>query len=324
MSHAVENMAYTGEVPWHGLGVSVGSDLTPKQMLKAAKLDWTVSKRQVFHDVGGTMTAVPGAFALARDTDNSVLSMVGASYKPVQNEQAMDFFDKFTRAGQMTMETAGSLWGGRYIWGLARTSKDFTLGKKDEVRGYLLLSQPHVFGYSMVIQFTPIRVVCWNTLNMALGANLRGGKSAFRMPHSVSFDDSVKKKATEALGLANDQMDAFKEAATLLSKKKATPEKVDEYFNEVLKFDPRKANKKADGEVRQPQMKLKFADALLKAPGQTLSTAEGTWWGALNAVTYVIDHETGRSRDGGLRNAWVGYAATIKRDALKIALERAS
>lgn len=325
MTSAVETMAYAGQVPWHGLGNKVSNDLTPAAMLKAAGINWTVSKRKVFHEVNGKMQAIDREYVLARDSDNKVLSMVGEIYKPVQNDVAMDFFRKFVEAAKMKMETAGSLWDGRYIWGLAKIGADFTLAKGDKIEGYMLMCQPHVHGKAMLFQFTPIRVVCWNTLTFAIGKDLTGkGGKTFRMPHSTDFNESVKTQAELALGLATEQMADFKEVATLLAKKKAAPLKVEQYFAEVLKFDPKKAEKKkTNGEPRVPVMLPKFRAALEHAPGQALPTAAGTWWGALNAVTYVIDHETGRERSTALRNAWLGHMSNVKRRAVDLAIARA-
>ncbi len=317
MTAAVESMAWTNQRPWHGLGTEVKDTLTPLQMVKAAEIDWTVSKREMFLEDG---VKVPNKYALCRDSDNQFLSVVGETWKPVQNVDAIDFFTKFVHEGSMTMETVGSLYTGRYIWGLARV-KDFTLGKADEIMCFLLLFQPHIHGKAMVIQFTPVRVVCWNTLNLALGAGLKGGESAFRMPHSREFNDEVKLAAEDALGLATEQVDEFQAAAKHLVAKKAKPEVVEEYFCEVLKFDPEKANKKKDGEVREPRMLPKFRAALEYAPGMDMPTAKGTMWGALNAVTYIVDHETGRERDTALRNAWLGHTAAIKRRAFDLALK---
>lgn len=325
MVDAVETMAYANEVPWHGLGVKVTNKLSPAEMLKVAGLNWQVSKQPMILANKPTIK-VPNKFALVRDTDDKVLSVVGSTYRPVQNDIAMDFFKKFVVAGHMTMETAGSLDGGRYIWGLARLGKDFSVGKNDEVRGYLLLPQPHVHGKAMVIQFTPIRVVCWNTLNMALGSNLKGGAGAFRMPHSMEFNDAVRTAAEVALKLASGQMDEFKQAAIMLSKKKAPEKAVEQYFCAVLKFDPKDNPRKAkkDGEQREPRMLPHFREALALAPGGQLGSAMGTWWGALNAVSYVIDHQTGRERETALRNAWLGHTAAIKRRALTLAIKAAS
>jgi len=324
MSHMVETMAYAGETPWHGLGFKVSDKLSPAQMLKAAKLDWEVEKRKLLYLNGEKTIEVPGKYSLTRKSDGSHLSIVGSTYKPVQNAEAMDFFKRFTDAGKMTMETAGSLWHGRYMWALARIKADFDVGKSDPVQSYLLLCSPHVHGKAMLIQTTAIRVVCWNTLTFAIGANLRGNGSGFRIPHSQDFG-VMKEVAAKALGLVTQDMEQFRDAAKHLSKKKVSEEKAEEYFCEVLHYDPKKKTKgKVEKEAeREPQMLPKFRRALNNAPGAALGTAKGTMWGALNAITYVIDHETGRERHTALRNAWLGHTAAIKRRALHVALERA-
>src|SRR5712671_4331601 len=173
MSHEVETIAYNRvEVPWHGLGNPTSGDRTPEEMCEDAGILWTVSKRDLrWTDNKGRLGAVPKFQALVRDSDDHVLSVIGKNWKPTQNTEAMDFFSKFVAAGQMKMETAGSLKNGQYIWGLARIDKSFYVdqNKTDEVMSYLLMMSPHLFGCSMVFQYTGTRVVCWNTLNMALG-----------------------------------------------------------------------------------------------------------------------------------------------------------
>src|SRR6266702_3438551 len=205
MSDEVESMAYAGEVPWHGLGIPVANDLTVDQMLVQAGLDWTVEKRPLYFPKASVegqkaqLRIVPDEYALIRNSDQSVLDTVGSNFKPVQNKDVLSFFKRFVEAGDMRMETAGSLKGGKFIWALARISESFTLGKGDETRGYLLLSQPHQFGFSMTAALTTVRVVCWNTINAALGAKLDGSggttSAAFRMVHSRAFDDTVKAEA---------------------------------------------------------------------------------------------------------------------------------
>jgi phage/plasmid-like protein (TIGR03299 family) len=331
MVDAIEKMAYTrsGGVPWHGMGEPVSDKLTPAEMAVAAKLNWRVSKRQMFFKkADGELATMLDKFALVRDSDESLLTIVSKIYKEVQNEDALDFFKKFVKEGHMQMETAGALWHGRYIWALARVNKDFTLGKgsqADTVKSYILLCQPHAIGRAMIIQFTPIRVVCWNTLQMALGSSLKGKKHAFRMPHSIAFTDAVKQEAAEALGIAIEQMAEFKEAATLLAKKRATEQQSHEYFREVLKIDAKAAAAAKEDEepVKDSRLLTKFKRALTYAPGQDLNTSKGTWWGSLNAVSYVIDHEIGNDRDTALATAWFGTRALTKRRALVLALEKA-
>lgn len=317
MVDAVESMAYAGKTPWHGLGTKVENSLTTDEMLVAAGLDWTVSKRRLWAEADNTAIQVPGYFGLTRDKDNHVLSIVGSKYKPVQNTDAMDFFNRFVSAGKMQMETAGSLHNGQYIWGLAKINKTLEVGSGDVIDGYLLLMSPHIFGWSMVFQFTPVRVVCWNTLNMALGSNLKGKPGSYRVPHSRLFDANVKRAAEEALGLANNQMQEFVDAAKHLSTKRVSNEEVTTYFHEVANLP----ESDEDEDKKAPKVVRMFQECLENGPGQRLDTSLGTWWGAVNAVTYVADHELGRTRDNGLTSAWFGQAALMKRKALHLALK---
>jgi len=325
MSDEVETMAYAkeGGVPWHGFGNPVSNKMSPESMMKAGGCDWTVSMRDVFYKKSGVYQKVLDKKLLVRDTDEMPLTMAGLHWKPVQNKVIVEFFKKFVAEGHMTMETLGSLCSGKYIWALAKVNSNFSLGKDDEVRGYLLLMNPHVFGKSMIIQLTSIRVVCWNTLNYALGHGLKGKEGAFRMPHSMEFTDEVRKQAEVALGLAKEQMGEFKAVATLLSKKRITEKQTEDYFCDVLQFDPKKAKKKKNEEIKVPLMLPKFQQALNVAPGHDLSSSRGTLWGALNAVTYVVDHKIGRDREASLRTAWFGQKAALKRRAVDLAVDLA-
>lgn len=330
MAHEVETMAYAGQVPWHGLGKAVSSDMTPAEMQKAAGLDWTVSKREIFlkTDQGELGARVPDQYALTRDTDERVLSIVGRNFKPTPNEEIFDFFKRYVTAGDMSLETAGSLRDGQFIWALAKINASFTLGKSgDDVHPYLLMMQPHMYGFARTVKFTPVRVVCQNTLTAALGAGFAGDKTpgkVFKMTNARKFDDSAKEEAQMALGIAVQQAKEFEEVARLLARKKASKDAVEKYFRHILDYDPEEAKKKLDGSIREPSMLVKFRDALHTAPGQDLSSAKGKWWGALNAVTNVIDHRVGHSRDTALSSAWVGDNALIKRKALELAIAEAS
>jgi len=341
MAHQVETMAWTGDKPWHGLGVEVAPSLTPLEMQEAAGLDWTVSKRPSYtldapewsENVG--IIQAENTFHIVRDTDNRVLSHCGRDYIPIQNQNIFEFFKRFTDAGHMTMETAGSLKDGGEIWGLAKISEDFELAGEDAIKGYLLINQPHIVGRSLIIKLTPIRVVCNNTLTFALQ---RGGTASFRMPHVKVFGDDVIKAAEEALGLSGERMTEFKEAATLLSKKKAKHSSVLEYVGEV--YQPlmiaeyrHEQELKARGELLGdlPPLAEKFnkypklvVDALNYAPGAQLKSSRGTWWGALNAITYVEDHLHESQIPGNtLHSAWFGASANLKSKALDLAVKYA-
>ena len=332
MAHNIETMAWTGDRPWHGLGIEVSPDLTPAEMQEAAQLDWTVSKRPAYtlneaewHDNVGVMVA-EGHHFITRDSDNTILSHCGDDYVPIQNSEIFDFFKKFTDAGHMTMETAGSLRNGSEVWGLAKIAADFELAGGDEVKGYLLINQPHIAGKAMVIKFTPIRVVCNNTLTMAL----QDGGAAFRMPHIREFDMDVRRAAEEALGLSAARVQEFKEQAEFLSSKQFNGDSLTNYIAEL--YQPQlfvdKAKASNDDEFIMREKFNATADKVLAAvdlsPGATLKSSKGTWWGALNGVTYIEDHHRrGNSEGNSLHSAWFGAGANRKAKALAKAIEYA-
>ena len=339
MAHAVETMAYAGETPWHGLGVKVEDNLTPQEMLVAAGLDWTVSKRHLFThadpDVNASdeLIGVENYSVLVRDSDNKTFGPCGPRFIPSQNADAFEFFKKFTDAGDMKMETAGSLKGGEQVWGLANISEDFTLPGDDRVLGYLLVSVSHKWGKSNEIRFTPIRVVCNNTLTMALADN---GRIGFRMPHVRALDSEVFVAAEEALGLAGDRMKEFKEAAEFLSSKQFDKDSIVNYVADLFQPDLLKAQEEIENMsdtrmiANRQTMVEEFKrtpslvyQAIDQQPGAKLKSSNGTWWGAMNAVTFVVDHKWGHDRDASLHNAWFGGRASLKQRAMNKAIEYA-
>lgn len=332
MAHLVETMAYAGDVPWHGLGVNVDPNLGVDDMLVKAGLDWTVSKRQMFalrHAKDGTPTEaaiIPttGYHALVRDSDEHVLDVVGDNYVPVQNKQAMEFFREFCEAGSMKLETAGSLENGRQTWVLANLGTGFELAGGDRVNGYLLLSSPHIYGKSLNIMFTPIRVVCNNTLTLALSKGQ--GKGKLRLPHIRPFDEQVQLEAKQALGIATTLMDEFHGTAQLLADAKANPAMVTRYMAALFQpkllegTDPVNGSNVID--FQQYSRTLHEVKQVVSyQPGANLASSKDTWWGAFNAVTYAADHVLGRDRDAAMTSAWFGQRAIMKRDALQLAVQ---
>ena len=340
MAHQVETMAYAGEVPWHGLGVKVEDNLTPDEMLVQAGLDWTVSKRHLYTHADPDVNAsddllfVDKYSVLVRDSDNKTFGPVGPKFIPTQNKDAFKFFKKFTDAGNMKMDTAGSLKNGEQVWGLAKINDGFTLPGDDRVLGYLLLSVSHTWGKANEIRFTPIRVVCNNTLSYALG--MKDTMGSFKMSHTQVFDNDLIYAAEQALGIADDQMSLYKEQAEFLSSKSYTQEKVVSYISELLQPDLLKQQSEMEKTTeiraianRQTMLdEFKMIPSLVHAsletqPGANMKSSKGTWWGAANAVTYVIDHKWGRDRDASLHNAWFGGRANLKNKAMDLAVEYA-
>ena len=198
MAHLVETMAYAGQVPWHGLGVPVSNDLTPMQMMEKAGLNWQVREVDNFIEFDGERKFT-GQKSLVRETDGKILTTVGENWNPVQNSEAFEFFSEYVLAGDMEMHTAGSLKDGQMTWALAKVKDSFELFKGDQVDSYLLFSNPHQYGKSIDIRFTPIRVVCNNTLTFSL--EMKSEKSV-KVGHRVEFNASEVKKA---LGIATSK-----------------------------------------------------------------------------------------------------------------------
>jgi len=310
MSHNVETMAYTNEVPWHGLGVHIAQAPSVKEMLKTAKLNWRVDRVPLFTKDGDE---VPGFAALQRSSDKSVLDVVGSRYQPVQNEDAFEFFNEFVQAGKATMETAGSLQGGRYVWGLANLKQSFELKGGDKVKGYLLCACPHQQGKSMLYKFTSVRVVCNNTYTLALN---KGG-AQWRMSHARKFNEEAITEAKDALGIARDEMSEFEKTAKKLQSIKLKREKVIELLG--LTFQPGEELKDMLAEGGLNKKMEMIMQAYEMAPG----AEPGNAWGALNAVTYWADHQASRTADKRLTNAWLGKTAVQKERVLADLLEAA-
>ena len=318
MSHEIEmvngqaQMAYVGEVPWHGLGERVPADLSPRQMMEKAGCDWEVKKVPTYAAPADDDLIATGTSALIRSTDNKVLApSVGEGWNPVQNHEAFEFFNEYCLAGDMEMHTAGSLKGGQMVWALAKVNESFNVLGEDQVDSYLLFSNPHQYGKSINVRFTPIRVVCNNTLTMSLSAN---AKNEVALNHRRAFDPQLVK---DQLGIAHEKFDQYKEAARFLAKKKTKAEDLIQYFNAIF---PAKEKSVMDY-IDLSRSAQRTFDVLETQPGAEM--AMGSWWNAVNAVTFMTDHELGRTADARMQSAWFGANQAKKLKAMNTALEMA-
>jgi phage/plasmid-like protein (TIGR03299 family) len=322
MAHMVETMAYAGELPWHGLGTKVESDISIDEMIKVAGLDWRVVKVPSYATFNDEQI-YSGHDMLIRESDGQPLDMVKQNWIPVQNADAFEFFREFCDAGDMEMHTAGSLQDGKRVWCLAKVKDDFTINGQDKVDSYLLLTNPHMYGRAVDIRFTPIRVVCNNTLTLSLGQQAEYQVS---LSHKKAFDPE---EAKMLLGLAKDKMAKYKDMAEFLSSKRYTDESLRNYFVEVFPNQ----NPKTKGTLFVPSNVVefdKYASKNAKRAMEVVKTqpganfAEGSFWQAFNAVTYMTDHELGRAADTRLNSAWYGINKTKKVNALEKALDFAN
>jgi len=315
MAHQLEmingeaQMAYRKSqgLPWHGLGVPVEDDMTPQEMMVAAGLDWSVEKVDTFIRYKGDNIAT-GQQALVRSSDGKILTQVGPGWNPVQNAEAFEFFADFVSKGDMIMDTAGSLNDGRIVWALADVQDSFSLFGGDEVKGYLLFSNPHQYGKAIDVKFVMERVVCNNTLTVALAES---GQPAVRVNHRSVFDaDRVK----ELLGLSHRKVETFKEAAEFLGSKQYGQKDLEKYFGNIF------GESTKEGKTLSPTAE-RGVQIVETQPGAEFR--KGSFWQMFNAVTYMADHELGRSTDSRMNSAWFGANAKRKVDALNLAVEMA-
>jgi phage/plasmid-like protein (TIGR03299 family) len=317
MSHDLEfradgtaRMVYSGATPWHNLGKEIPADLTPEQVLEEAGLDWTVEKVPAYATIAGKKTSV-GWSALVRSEDNKVLDVVSDDWNPVQNSEAFEFFNDFIAEGDMTMETAGSLRGGQIVWALAKVKDSFELFGGDRVDSYLHFTNFHKYGCSTDVRFTPIRVVCANTLTLSL--NKKSERMA-KISHRREFNgDNVKLM----LGVAQEKLSKYKEMAAFLGSKRYTADSMVDYFKTVFPVNGPVNAKKEISKAAKTALSI-----VETQPGANF--AEGSFWSLFNGITYYADHLAGKSADTRLQSAWYGTNKVLKTRALETALEMAN
>ena len=316
MAAAVESMAWSGEAPWHRLGKEVPHDQSPRDMQVAAGLDWHVEKVPLLYEheqqVRGT-----DQFALVRTSDGSMLDIVKSdNWEPVQNDAAFEFFDRFVTLNRMRMEVAGSLRDGKLVFVLAKMNESFVVGSRmaDRTDGYLLFTNPHQYGQAVDIRLTPIRVVCMNTLSLALSS---ASKAVVKYSHRRRFDvEAARLVFSESLFTFRD----YEYTARFLSTKPYDQQSLELYFDECFPYVPNVHTRKPAENWSSANAK-RALEIVETQPGA--DHASGTWWNAVNAVTYLTDHKIGNSADTRLQSAWYGRGEKRKRQALELAIEYA-
>ncbi len=316
MPAEVESMMYVGKTPWHGLGVPLQQPPTAAEAIQAAGLDWAVEKRPVF--VGGTPdpssqpqhAPIPDWSAVVRQDSGGVLGVVGRTWKPLQNRDAFAFFDPFIRAKAAQYHTAGSLKGGRYVWVLAKLAGDpIQVAKGDEVLRYLLLSNSHDGKAAINVRFTPVRVVCWNTLSMAESDD---ASPFLRIRHKGNVRDTLE-RVQQVVDVTNRTFEATIQQYRFLAARKV--DNIERYVLRVLGVAP-------DPDQPPPRALEPIAQLFQHGRGQENRAIRGTYWAAYNAITEWVDHE--RGRDGTrLLAAWYGEGRRVKQRALTLATELA-
>lgn len=311
--HLVNTMAYVGQQPWHGLG----NPLSPKQPIevwaKQAGMDWAIESADVRFVSGnagtnlGSIHAFPEQKVLYRSDTKSPLSVVSSRYQVVQPRQILEFYRDLTEVGGFELETAGVLKDGKKLWALARTGQSASLKGRDTVNGYLLLATACDGTLATTAQFTSVRVVCNNTLQIALGDSA----GAVKVPHRSQFDAQAVKRQ---LGIAISSWDGFMARMKALADCKVNDTTAETFFRRVLTYSASGTNT----EIATNDRAVKAAHALYagQGMGSTLASASGTAFGLLNSITEFVDHHRrARSDDHRTDAAWFGAGATLKQKA---------
>lgn len=273
MSANVETMMYVREKPWHGLGTQVEEAPTSADALRLAGLDWEVVQENVFDQNG---VAIPDYKANVRSTDRHILGVVGNRYRIIQNSDAFDFTDDLI-GGEVHYETAGSLREGRQIWLLAKMEGRTIAG--DELDPYLCFTNSHDGTSGVRVCMTPIRVVCQNTLNMALSA----AKRSWGVRHTESIHEHLE-EARDCLFRANLYLEHLSEYADAAARKPVSDEELKAILSELFPVtekstDLEKANRKR---CQDEFMICYFAPDIAKF--------RGTAWGVINAARDLATH----------------------------------
>lgn len=317
MAHNIDTMAYYGEVPWHGLGTQIPARANTDQMIVAAGLDWAVEARPA----RGAREDKKGRFSRyeimrlprPRSTEHETLMGVTSRfYVPLQNKEAFEFFDPVVGEGKACFETAGALGEGECVWVLARMPEVMEIVRGDECLRYLLLSNRHDGKGSVAVKFTAVRVVCQNTLMLAM----KDGESVFRVRHSKVMTTRLA-EIGEVLGMARQMYEQCGEVFKAMAAKALSSNKLDEFLQAVY---PKTDVQKRDG--KRPEKWDRIVELLDTRPDLQLPGVRGTLWGAYNAVTGFEDYrqtKTPETTSARLNRVWFGSSADTKLRALAAA-----
>lgn len=342
------SMFYYGDVPWHGLGTRLDKPATWAEAEEAAGLGWTVSEEPL--ETLYSYMPVPGKKAIIRDDTKTVLGVVGSEYKPVQNREAFAFLDGLAGDGQIEYHTAGALGDGEKTWMLAKLPGVARIGRSnDTVEKYLLLSNAHDGSQALRVLWTPVRVVCANTLSLATAKNRNG----VWISHTGDLDSKIE-QARNILGMASKFYDDLEVLMGRLAAHRPTEGQLDAYFRNLypdpeteidrerrLFEEQMKAASRGWGAVRgtddgpRGNNNFKVRDELFRLVEEGIGNDDpaikGSSWAALNAVTEFVDHKRPRSmgktaqagQSNALSNIWFGNGAAVKAKAWSGALDMA-
>ncbi|MDN8287004.1 DUF932 domain-containing protein [Acinetobacter baumannii] len=342
MAHQIETMAFVGQAPWHGLGNQLSQNQPIEIWAQQAGMDWRIESSNVSYiakNERGQSILMPyeEQRVLYRSDTHAPLSVVSQRYQEVQPKEILEFYRDLTEQSGFELETAGVLKGGRKFWALARTGQSAALKGKDVSNGYILLATGCDGTLATTAQFTSVRVVCNNTLSIAIRGQT-SGEGVVKVPHSTKFD---AEKIKQQLGISIKTWEEHMYEMKQLTQRKVTQQEAAAFFDAVFNNTTmsvtdqeesiiqyylkaasidKKSNSKSEPNGRAMSKAMEMFNG--QGRGADLSSAKDTAYGLLCSITEFVDHERrAMSRDHRLNSAWFGMGATIKQRGLEQALE---
>lgn len=324
------SMMYVDAVPWHQLGQKLEEPPTAAEAIAAARLDWEVAKAPLFYHASIARTGLaPNVFALVPGerwphSTLPVFGVVTSKYRVLQNREAFAFFDPIVKRGYATYETAGALGEGERVWVMAKLRKNIRVADGDEVQRYLLLANSHDGKASVQVKFTPVRVVCQNTLSMALGDEL----ATFAVRHDPSLFENLDDVADAMIDRIEHRYEAIASGFVRMAGTPVDEARLQAYLNAVF---PLPAAPVAGGGIPAHKervalaMRGRWAGAKLYRTSPRCVSAGRTLWALYNAVTEYVDHwrpanSRGRAAGTQLGRIWFGGGYRVKLRAFEVAM----
>ena len=307
-----DKMFSVKEKPWHKLGTVVETAPTVQEAIRLAGLDWQVELEKVWSNSEIEMTDYQ---AVVRQDTHTALGIVGTNYKPLQNTEAFNWFEPFVENGLCSLETAGSLFNGKRVWILAKTQNDAEVVEGDKVESYILLSNSHDGTNAVKVGFTPIRVVCNNTLTCAENNKL---SQLIRVKHTQSVVENLQ-LVREVMDTVNNQFMATMEQYRELSKRDISIDDLRKYVKQVFSTQKLEhlildyeAREKAEIEAERKRLLTRIEEIFELEPARKT-------WNMYNAVNSYLCHERGYTDESRLNSIWFGSNKQLDRKAFELA-----
>jgi phage/plasmid-like protein (TIGR03299 family) len=318
MVAAIDSMMFKGETPWHGLGnrIEDSKKLSVSEAIDAAGMGWDVSLSKLVTADKSDPVPAQAVYRVV-DGERVILGVVGPRWTPLQNSKAFEFFQPWLDNGLAEFHTAGALFKGEKVWVLAKLALDnIEVAKGDEITPYVLLSNSHDGKNAVRVGFTPIRVVCYNTLCMAHNDE---ASKLIRVRHTSKVETNLE-KLRDTMNLIKQEFEATAEQYRVLTRKQFNQDDIKKYVKVLLGVD----NVKDDElPTRTTNIMTGIMDMVVNGKGQDNPVIKGTWWAAYNGYNEYLNYVQGRNAENRIDALWFGQNYGKNRDALKLALQLA-